>query len=88
LKNGLAEKISDKCIRLNFEPKFQYDEKEMRFYNEERGNICVVCGAGNNYLKYSVVPHVYKHFLPVEYKSHRAHDVVVLCARCHEKASA
>ena len=31
---------------------------------------------------------MYKHYLPDNYKSHRAHDVVILCARCHEKASA
>lgn len=31
---------------------------------------------------------MYKHYLPNNYKSHRAHDVVILCARCHEKASA
>lgn len=31
---------------------------------------------------------LYKKFFDNIYKSHRSHDIVLLCARCHEKASA
>ncbi|CAD8099621.1 unnamed protein product [Paramecium sonneborni] len=88
VKNGLGEYIDEKSVKLNFDPVCEFDEKEMKFYNEERSNRCVICGASSNILKYQIIPYMYKHYLPNNYKSHRAHDVVILCARCHEKASA
>ncbi|CAK90381.1 unnamed protein product (macronuclear) [Paramecium tetraurelia] len=88
VKNGLGEYMDEKSIKLSFDPVCEFDEKEMKFYNEERANRCVVCGASSNILKYQIIPYMYKHNLPNHYKSHRAHDVVIICARCHEKASA
>ncbi|KAM3135186.1 hypothetical protein pb186bvf_012651 [Paramecium bursaria] len=88
ISHDLAQKVDENTIRLNFKPQAEYDEKEMNFYNTERQSMCVVCGVQENYLKYQIVPYIYKHHFPVGFKSHRAHDVVLLCTRCHEKASA
>lgn len=37
--------MDEKSVKLNFDPQCEFDEKEMKFYNEERSNRCVVCGA-------------------------------------------
>lgn len=31
---------------------------------------------------------LYRRFFPNAFKSHRSHDILLLCLRCHEKASA
>lgn len=36
--------------------------------------------------RYRVVPSCYRRAMPVHLKSHRSHDVVLLCVTCHEVA--
>ena len=33
-----------------------------------------------------VVPACYRRYFPVHLKSHRSHDIVLLCVDCHERA--
>jgi hypothetical protein len=83
----------DLTVRLNFIPNTMrksgtksseaFEPPPLNFYNEfyvqERANICVVCGMDKFYQRFSVIPKIYRHFMPEVYKSHRPHDVVLLC---------
>lgn len=51
-----------------------------------RDHRCVVCGDEEHYLRYRVVPSCYRRHFPVHLKSHRSHDVVLLCVPCHQIA--
>jgi len=33
-----------------------------------------------------VVPNLYKPFLPTHIKTHRSHDILLMCEQCHEEA--
>jgi hypothetical protein len=102
LTKGLAVIVDDHdndelTIRLNFTPNTEgravdvFEPPPLQYYNsfyvQERANICVICGADKNYQRFSVVPKLYRRFLPEAFKSHRPHDIVLLCTRCHEQAS-
>lgn len=50
------------------------------------GIRCVACGDDSHYLRYKVVPACYRRHFPVHLKSHRSHDIVLLCVDCHEVA--
>ncbi|KAL6747759.1 hypothetical protein V8C86DRAFT_3033466 [Haematococcus lacustris] len=40
------------------------------------------------YIAYtSIVPHCYRRYFPLHYKSHLSHDIVLLCLRCHQECS-
>ena len=56
------------------------------FYTVEKSNRCVACGEEGHFLRYRVVPSCYRRAMPVRLKSHRSHDVVLLCVACHELA--
>ncbi|CAI2385933.1 unnamed protein product [Moneuplotes crassus] len=94
LERGLAEKISDEplTIKLNFEPSgrgiknFNDERDDDEFYVEERSNICVACGSGENYVRHQIIPAKFRIFFPEKYKSHRSHDVLLLCFNCNEMA--
>jgi len=62
-------------------------EEEDNFYIADRVNKCVVCGAIDNYTRFHVVPSLYRVHFPDVLKSHRSHDIVLLCFKCHERAS-
>jgi hypothetical protein len=93
VERGLAEKICDTpyTIRLLFEPNGRkgtpkphielYDD---HFYTVERENICVSCGKDKDYSRFHVIPTLYRQHFPDELKSHRSHDIVILCFTCHE----
>lgn len=54
------------------------------FYSTSRANRCVVCGCEEHYLRYRVVPACYRRCFPTHLKSHRSHDIVLLCLDCHQ----
>lgn len=56
------------------------------FYVQSRQNRCVGCGEEGHFLRYKVVPSCYRRHFPVHMKSHRSHDVVLLCLDCHHEA--
>jgi len=93
LTKGLAEKISDDplSIRLSFEPNGRKERDHSNFDNDfyvtDRTNQCVICGAQENYLRFHIIPTLYRQNFPEEMKSHRSHDVVLLCFNCHEVAN-
>ncbi|KAG2495263.1 hypothetical protein HYH03_006536 [Edaphochlamys debaryana] len=56
------------------------------FYTQSKANRCVGCGEADHYLRYRVLPACYRRAAPPALKSHRSHDVVLLCIDCHERA--
>ena len=92
LERNLATLISNDppVFKLIFEPNARgcVDEnlKSSNFYIESRTNCCVICGKTKNYLRFHVVPILYRSCFPENLKSHKSHDVVLLCLECHERA--
>ena len=92
VSRNLAEMISEDppVFRLFFEPNARgcVDEnsKSSNFYTAPRSNICVICGDSDKYLRFHIVPLLYRSCFPENLKSHKSHDVVLLCLSCHEKA--
>ena len=59
-----------------------------QLYNREvKANICVVCGAGDDYVRHYVVPYAFRRTFPPRLKSHSSMDIVLLCIHCQEKSS-
>lgn len=73
---------------LLFEPKGRPEDEGNDFYIQSKRNICVGCGEGNHYLRYRIIPSCYRMHFPEHLKSHRSHDIVLLCVDCHEVAHA
>ena len=95
LSKNLATKINDEplTIKLNFEPNGRGissnkgDTKvDNQYYVQYKKNQCVVCGNEENYMRYQIVPVKYRCFFPEKFKSHRSHDVILLCFDCNEIA--
>ncbi|CAD7975050.1 unnamed protein product [Amoebophrya sp. A25] len=100
LRKGLAEPVEgdDSAIKLKFDPEGRKHYGEMApedlakqkkadaFYVREKENICVSCGATKNYLRFHIVPTIYRKHFPEEFKAHSSHDVLLLCVACQERA--
>lgn len=93
LEKGLAIQVEldPPTFKLKFEPNSRgcvdEDKKKSDFYTNDRKNCCVVCGFEKNYMRFYVIPVVYRTYLPHYLKSHKSHDVLLLCFNCHEKAN-
>ncbi|CDW82708.1 3-5 exonuclease family protein [Stylonychia lemnae] len=95
IERELADQISSDpfTIKLRFEPNGRGQPKPLEelyddnFYVTDRENKCVNCGSEKDYSRFHVIPTLYRQSFPDELKSHRSHDVVLLCFTCHEKAS-
>ncbi|KAF5202201.1 Rrp6-like [Thalictrum thalictroides] len=74
------------AIILLFEPKGRPEDEDNDFYIQSKKNMCVGCGERNHYLRYRIVPSCYRVHFPEHLKSHRSHDIVLLCVDCHEIA--
>mmetsp|Transcript_8199 Transcript_8199/g.16144 ORF Transcript_8199/g.16144 Transcript_8199/m.16144 type:complete len:628 (+) Transcript_8199:909-2792(+) len=77
-------------VQLNFEPNgrgFSDLDIDQSVYLKEKHNMCVVCGNTGFYQRYHVVPLLYRQYFPLEHKSHRSHDIVLLCPKCHVAAN-
>lgn len=73
---------STRSITLTFQPKgksMQPDE----YQTSQKHNLCVCCGDTEHYMRHYVVPYSYRQLLPPIYKSHMAHDIVLLCPDCN-----
>ncbi|XP_073115573.1 protein RRP6-like 3 isoform X2 [Elaeis guineensis] len=88
LKRDLAKVVEDDppAIMLLFEPKGRPEDEDNDFYIQSKKNICVGCGEKNHYLRYRIIPSCYRMHFPEHLKSHRSHDIVLLCVDCHEIA--
>ncbi|KAK9822142.1 hypothetical protein WJX74_010568 [Apatococcus lobatus] len=86
---GLADKVADDppTIQLKFEHKAtdQLTGSD-DFYTHSKENRCVACGDDSHFLRYRVVPACYRRHFPLHMKSHRSHDILLLCVDCHELA--
>lgn len=71
---------------LLFEPKGRPEDEGNDFYIQSKKNICVGCGEKDHYLRYRIIPSCYRMHFPEHLKSHRSHDIVLLCVDCHERA--
>jgi len=86
---GLAVRVQEDppTIRLTFQHQTADQARGAdAFYSASKANQCVGCGATRNYLRFRVIPSCYRRQFPVGLKSHRSHDVVLLCMACHEVA--
>mmetsp|Transcript_15181 Transcript_15181/g.23432 ORF Transcript_15181/g.23432 Transcript_15181/m.23432 type:complete len:175 (-) Transcript_15181:739-1263(-) len=79
-------------ITLNFEPSNRQfnrengeEDKDDEFYVVNRENKCVRCGVAKDYSRFFIIPSLYRTHLPDELKSHRSHDIVLMCFACHEE---
>ncbi|KAK4714187.1 hypothetical protein R3W88_020094 [Solanum pinnatisectum] len=90
VSRNLAKLIEEDppAIMLLFEPKGRPEDEGNDFYIQSKRNICVGCGEGNHYLRYRIIPSCYRMHFPEHLKSHRSHDIVLLCVDCHEVAHA
>ncbi|MCO5599117.1 hypothetical protein L7F22_053217 [Adiantum nelumboides] len=88
VQRGLAEFMDEDppAIRLLFEPKRRPEDENNDFYLQSKTNRCVGCGEMSHYLRYRVIPSCYRQYFPQHLKSHRSHDIVLLCVDCHEVA--
>ncbi|XP_057792686.1 protein RRP6-like 3 isoform X2 [Salvia miltiorrhiza] len=88
LNRDLAKLVEEDppSIMLLFEPKGRPEDEDNDFYIQSKKNICVGCGEGNHYLRYRIIPSCYRIHFPEHLKSHRSHDIVLLCVDCHEIA--
>jgi len=82
----LIEEDSQIVIRLKFDPAGKGHSGD-EYYLSEKQNRCIVCGFSDKVARFSVIPHSYRTFFVDELKSHSSHDIVLLCAPCHRKAS-
>jgi hypothetical protein len=94
ISKGLATLVSEEpyTVKLNFEPSGRSMEGEEawvddQYYATDRENKCVVCGGKENFSRFHIVPTLYRTHFPDALKSHRSHDVLLLCFECHNKAS-
>ena len=96
VERGLATLTSENplTVTLTFEPSGRSLSNTVQeawvddsFYTADRKNMCVCCGATENFSRFHVVPSLYRTHFPDDFKSHRSHDVVLLCFDCHNKAS-
>ncbi|WOL08050.1 hypothetical protein Cni_G16802 [Canna indica] len=74
------------AIMLLFEPKGRPEDEDNEFYIQSKKNMCVGCGEKSHYIRYRIIPSCYRMHFPEHLKSHRSHDVVLLCVDCHEVA--
>lgn len=94
IKKKLAEvkTFTPFIVKLKFEPNGRKNrtEEDIRgdaYYTCTKQNICVVCGSTSNLIRYHIVPIQYRRHFPNELKSHRCHDVLLLCFNCQENAN-
>jgi hypothetical protein len=93
LNKGLGELVAEDpyTIKLNFQPEGRTCEGDEnwdddKYYATATENQCVVCGGKQNFLKFHVVPSLYRSHFPDSMKSHRSHDVLLMCFECHNVA--
>ncbi|CAL5083207.1 unnamed protein product [Urochloa decumbens] len=88
VQRNLAKLIEDSppAIMLLFEPKGRPEDEDNEFYIQSKKNICVGCGEKSHYIRYRIIPSCYRMHFPEHLKSHRSHDIVLLCVDCHEIA--
>mgnify|MGYP000203081169 FL=1 len=85
LNRNLGEviKTSPLIVKLKFKPRGLGNHNKS-FGLSEMGNRCVTCGDEEYLTRHHVVPYCYRRYFPMDLKSHNFHDVLSLCANCHD----
>jgi len=85
LNRNLGEVIttSPLIVKLKFKPRGLGNHNKS-FGLTEMGNLCVACGNEEYLTRHHVVPYCYRRYFPMDLKSHNFHDVLSLCADCHD----
>lgn len=88
IDKGLGEQVSDDpvTVQLLFEPSGR-PVNEQNYYLYEKDNLCVVCGAGDSYIRKNVIPREYRKHFPALLKEHKSHDVLLMCVTCHQRSN-
>jgi len=87
IKRGLAKLVSKHppVFQLTFIPHGPgHRDHGAEYFLSEKESICVVCGS-TEVTRHHVVPYQYRRYLPLEYKSRRSHDILLLCLEHHEE---
>ena len=89
---NIAEKVNSEtnAFRLKFEPGGRGCSELAGIsaeFSKDRKNCCVVCGSEKEFIKFHVVPSLYRTFFSKDMKEHRSHDVLLLCSTCMIKAN-
>src|SRR5690554_4979303 len=79
LKKELGSLIDEKSVQLNFDPIPKNYQNFEIYESQERKNICVVCGLDKFLNKCHIVPLEFRKWFPLEKKSHKSHDILLLC---------
>ncbi|KAG7304202.1 hypothetical protein JYU34_011140 [Plutella xylostella] len=89
VEKQLADIIQDEplIVQLRFEPAGRSVGDVGRYYTLQKENRCVVCGSSDSYIRKNVVPREYRKYFPEVMKDHSSHDVVLLCAGCHQRSN-
>jgi cation-transporting P-type ATPase D len=78
-------------FQLKFQPENKNDidlgNIKSKFNVKEKENRCVVCGNKENYMRFFIIPIIYKKYLPNDLKCYKCNDVLLLCFNCHLKAN-
>jgi len=82
LKRNLIEIIGERKVKFLYEIKGKSASNDP-FLLSPIEKKCVICGNENNLQKHHVIPHMYRKFMPDEYKSNNHHDVVIMCNDHH-----
>jgi len=92
---GVLVKEDPPTVQLKFEPKSReapyvatFEVDKDLYLKHHRLNRCVVCGQEESLSRYYIVPSLYRQHLPLKVKDHNAHDILITCFRCQEKAHA
>lgn len=85
IEKGLAELIEENpyTIKLLFRPNGSGYHQDP-FYLADKQNICVVCGSSEMLTKHHTIPRCFRKYFPFSIKGYSSHDLVLLCAPCHE----
>jgi len=89
IERNLARIVSNDppTFQLNFTPQGRDSIGEECINQFYKKNCCIVCEKEDNYLRFNVVPSLYKQFFPDSLRNRGAHDIVLLCFFCMEKAN-
>lgn len=89
VQRELGDLVSENpyTVRLRFEPAGRAVDEPGKYYLQAKENICVVCGAKSSFNRKNIVPRDYRKHFPVIMKEHVSHDVLLLCADCHQRSS-
>ena len=88
LQKGIAVLVEEEplTVQLSFEPAGRFASAD-GFYTSDKENKCAICGSLQDHVRHHVVPHCYRAFFPLEFKSHISHDILLVCVSCKARAN-